>query len=425
MEMEYRRTWNRSYMILKEEVSEEGYELNMLKYNTINGLLPIQVLTENGAAYPSYEITGRKSLDSYLENQDAGVGIFQKILENLIHLCRELEKYLLDEDCLILNQELIFLDGENGKLYFCYHPEKRQDMKIGFRELIEELLTKLDHGKREETEVVYALYQRIQEENYSLLDLQELFFQREDKAVRREEWEESRGMIGEDETGYDLRLKLTHDPEYQSLDDSGSREICEADSKKKEKREHRSRRCLENLKNKWNPAGEKGISLPHMDKLKLERLRPERLKSEKQRPEKSKARGWKDTGSQRMSYQEEKILLEEEREESRSPEVYARLIYLGKGEERDFILDQPIFIIGRDEVSANGVLRSTAVGSVQAKVMRREDGYYIEDMNSANGTLVNGELLIYKSARKLVEGDRITFADISYRFLTFCHNSII
>lgn len=399
MEMEYRRTWNRSYMILKEEVSGEGYELNMLKYNTINGLLPLQILTENGETYPSYEITGKKSLDSYLENQEADLGIFQKILENLIHLCRELEKYLLDENCLILDQEVIFLDGESGKLYFCYHPGKKRDMKISFGKLMEELLTKLDHGKREETEVIYTLYQRTQEENYSLLDLQELFFPREDRSEQRYDWEEPQEMMGEDE--------------------AGSIEIYDPIPQKEDKKGSRSRNYLENLKNKWNPSGAKRISLPQMDRLKSERTKSERLKSER-----SKGRGWKDAGKI-TPYQEEDIVTEEQKEENTFGTVYARLIYLGKGEERDFILDQPVFIIGRDEETANGVLRSTAVGSVQAKVMRREDGYYIEDMNSANGTLVNGELLIYKSARKLVEGDRITFADISYRFLTFCHNSII
>jgi len=56
---------------------------------------------------------------------------------------------------------------------------------------------------------------------------------------------------------------------------------------------------------------------------------------------------------------------------------------------------------------------------------KEDDKFYIEDMNSANGTLVNGEILIYKEVRRLKEGDRITFADISYRFLTFCNNSII
>ena len=103
----------------------------------------------------------------------------------------------------------------------------------------------------------------------------------------------------------------------------------------------------------------------------------------------------------------------------------ARLIYLGGGEERDFVIDKDIFLIGTDASAVDGVLKSRAAGEIQAKITRAENTYYIEDMNSANGTLVNGEILIYKEVRRLEEGDRITFADISYRFLTFCNNSII
>ena len=103
----------------------------------------------------------------------------------------------------------------------------------------------------------------------------------------------------------------------------------------------------------------------------------------------------------------------------------ARLIYLGGGEERDFVVDKDIFLIGTDASAVDGVLKSRAAGEIQAKITRAENTYYIEDMNSANGTLVNGEILIYKEVRRLEEGDRITFADISYRFLTFCNNSII
>ena len=103
----------------------------------------------------------------------------------------------------------------------------------------------------------------------------------------------------------------------------------------------------------------------------------------------------------------------------------ARLMYLGGGEERDFVINKDVFLIGTDALAVDGILKSRAAGEIQAKITKEEDIYYIEDMNSANGTLVNGEILIYKEVRRLKEGDRITFADISYRFLTFCNNSII
>ena len=42
MEIEYRRTWNRSFMLVTGYVEEESYELRMLKHNAVMGLLPVQ-----------------------------------------------------------------------------------------------------------------------------------------------------------------------------------------------------------------------------------------------------------------------------------------------------------------------------------------------------------------------------------------------
>ena len=48
MEIEYRRTWNRSFMLVTGYVEEESYELRMLKHNAVMGLLPVQDVQETG-----------------------------------------------------------------------------------------------------------------------------------------------------------------------------------------------------------------------------------------------------------------------------------------------------------------------------------------------------------------------------------------
>lgn len=376
MEMEYKRTWNQSVMILKEEPVKAGYELEMLKYNEIRGLLPVQAVSEDGEEHLCYDITGKKSLESYLENEKAEIILIRRLLENLIHLCREMDKYLLDENDLILKPELIFFNGEMEEWYFCYEAGRKGNLKKEFSLFIEELIMKFEHGNQEETKIIYDLYQRTQEENYSLLELQELFFPLADKIQKDEE----------EENPYE------YDKEY------------EEEQRPLEKKRKNTITCPPFIQNGIEQLKTKKINLPYVDKLK--RKKPERKKE--------------------PVYAEEKSSLKEkEQEVLKQNFYYARLIYLGRGEERDFILDQLVFLIGRDASLVDGVLKSAAAGSVQAKVFQKDGTYYIEDMNSLNGTLVNGELLTYKNAKKLEEGDRITFADISYRFLTFCHNSII
>ena len=408
MEIEYRRTWNQSVMLITGHVEEENYELKMLKHNTVAGLLPVEEIQETGDFRFCYDITGKKSLECYLENNALNPVMIKKILENLIHLCREMERYLLKEEKLLLKEDMIFMDSREEQFYFCYYPDKEGELREEFGKLIEEMLPQLDHENREETEKVYAIYEKTREENYSLLNLQELFFKEEENGG--EVWKEYE-IAGDETEAADLTV--TNPQNSQKMD------------------------RISSIKKQMLQILEKGISALHLDKLnrkKKELSMPAipvpfiKKKQKESSPERNKihlSEHRKIGASEKdpaYPMEQDRTYLSGQREEAVTG---ARLIYLGGGEERDFVVDKDIFLIGTDASAVDGVLKSRAAGEIQAKITRAENTYYIEDMNSANGTLVNGEILIYKEVRRLEEGDRITFADISYRFLTFCNNSII
>lgn len=387
MEIEYRRTWNQSVMLITGHVEEENYELKMLKHNTVAGLLPVEEIQETGDFRFCYDITGKKSLECYLENNALNPVMIKKILENLIHLCREMERYLLKEEKLLLKEDMIFMDSREEQFYFCYYPDKEGELREEFGKLIEEMLPQLDHENREETEKVYAIYEKTREENYSLLNLQELFFKEEENGG--EVWKEYEIAGGETEAA---DLTVTNPQNSQKMD------------------------RISSIKKQMLQILEKGISWLYRDKLN-------RKKKEFSMPEIPVPAIRKKQMPQKIYPQEQdKNPLSEYTEKAITG---ARLMYLGGGEERDFVINKDVFLIGTDALAVDGILKSRAAGEIQAKITKEEDIYYIEDMNSANGTLVNGEILIYKEVRRLKEGDRITFADISYRFLTFCNNSII
>lgn len=409
MEIEYRRTWNRSFMLVTGYVEEESYELRMLKHNAVMGLLPVQDVQETGEIRFCYDITGKKSLECYLENNALNLVMIKKILENLIHLCREMEHYLLKEEKILLKEDMIFMDSREEQFYFCYYPNKEGELREEFANLVENMLPQLDHENREDTEKVYAIYEKTREENYSLLKLQELFFATEEENDR-EMWQEYKEVKNET-AGIEPVAVNPQNP------------------KKSDK--------IMSLKKSILQAIEKGISSLHLDKLNRKKKElsmpaiPVSFIKKKQKgsaPERNKIHlsEYKKMGASENDpaypMEQDRAYLSGQREENVTG---ARLIYLGGGEERDFVVDKDIFLIGTDASAVDGVLKSRAAGEIQAKITRAENTYYIEDMNSANGTLVNGEILIYKEVRRLEEGDRITFADISYRFLTFCNNSII
>lgn len=72
------------------------------------------------------------------------------------------------------------------------------------------------------------------------------------------------------------------------------------------------------------------------------------------------------------------------------------------------------WIIGSMEKQCDTVVDSCLISHLHACIIKVDDEYYIEDMNSTNGTYVNGERLIMNSKRKLSAGDTVTLAATSY-----------
>ena len=74
------------------------------------------------------------------------------------------------------------------------------------------------------------------------------------------------------------------------------------------------------------------------------------------------------------------------------------------------------YVIG-SERSCDGCIPSTTVSRRHARITVKEDIYFIEDLNSSNGTYVGGELLGYKNKVSLQKNEIVIFADEKFRFI--------
>ena len=92
------------------------------------------------------------------------------------------------------------------------------------------------------------------------------------------------------------------------------------------------------------------------------------------------------------------------------------LIYEGIGDYPDFEIGERMCVIGKSQKATIQIEKET-ISQFHAKIEYIVDNYYIEDMNSTNGTFVNDEILNYKQRVLLNAGDVIRFADVKYRFL--------
>ena len=95
-----------------------------------------------------------------------------------------------------------------------------------------------------------------------------------------------------------------------------------------------------------------------------------------------------------------------------------RFVYESGGRGgRDFEIVKNPFMIGSRSGGNDAVISSEAVSRYHARITKYDGGYFIEDLNSTNGTFVNGKLLPYHSSYKLKSMDMISFADVVYRVI--------
>ena len=95
----------------------------------------------------------------------------------------------------------------------------------------------------------------------------------------------------------------------------------------------------------------------------------------------------------------------------------ATLVSREPGELATIYLQEEITVIGKMETAADAVIDLPTVSRMHAKIRRRDGEYYLSDLNSRNGTAVNGRLLQSGEDYCLQEQDEVDFAQARYVFL--------
>ncbi|MGI6085159.1 MAG: FHA domain-containing protein, partial [Acetivibrionales bacterium] len=92
---------------------------------------------------------------------------------------------------------------------------------------------------------------------------------------------------------------------------------------------------------------------------------------------------------------------------------------LGNSTETIVIKSFP-FMMGRLEGQVDYYINNPAVGKLHAEINKTDDGYFISDMNSRNGTIINGKRIEPIKEASIKHGDRITLGNEEF---IFCSNN--
>lgn len=87
---------------------------------------------------------------------------------------------------------------------------------------------------------------------------------------------------------------------------------------------------------------------------------------------------------------------------------------MGGNDTRVIIDDQDEFLIGRKVSAVDFAVQSNHIGRIHCKLIRSGYSFFVMDLQSVNGTFVNGELIRANVMVPLSNGDKLQLANIEY-----------
>lgn len=172
----YQKSGGKSYLVIcSGEEPELPYQINMIKYNNIDGLLPVQFFIEDGEYRYFYDISCKESLAERMKQRKYSVKEIRTVMSDLYRCVQQMEEYLLDMDCLILEPEYLFTEKNNFKIQFCFYQDKKETFEKSLENLFDYFLNRLDYQDEKTVVLVYSLYQKSREKNIPLYELMKQF----------------------------------------------------------------------------------------------------------------------------------------------------------------------------------------------------------------------------------------------------------
>lgn len=355
-EITYERNINNSYMKIPA-VIDASLDEKLIFRRSYQGFLPMEKCYVNGVGQYWYNISGWQALDAYCRMHPIHQDFFETIILRICSQLEILEWNLIDTNCLVIDPELIFVSHNGEQVSFILYPDTKGNFLDELQQLMEYLLTKLNHGDKEEVHNVYKIYNMTHTEGYSLSAIkQEILGMRTHVE-----------MVEEETIIFEEKISIT-EKEAPVL-------------------EQKLQGLLE-----W-----------------IKEILPIKKEEKEEIPD--------------VVYPEDEI--EEVIEMTINPTIclasnngVARgvLVYEGMKDYPDFELTQDTCMLGKNP-SVKCYINRETISQFHAKFEYCDKTYYIEDMNSTNGTFINDQMLNYKERKALASGDVLRFADVKYRFL--------
>lgn len=397
--MKYEQENNRTYAVIENEYETQDceYEQKMLQKNTIAGLLKMQTRRINNKIMFFYDVTSRQTLDKIFLYKNLGWQDFVNVINGIENMARSVDDYMLE---------------------------------------------KFDHNDKDHLMNVYEIYQKIVQNNYKICEMTALI----DSLSASENFKNTGTIMDFEEYG-DTDVSGS-EPQRVVIDDVVP-EVIEEEEEVKNTNIIKMIKVIKlicvvlvgyfivrvmfpslmPLKINTNIAFVAAVAgivvyifsdkVP--DKLLTHFVKKEYIqKYETQinyQPENDSNIN-NDVIEKENSHTQEyehTMLLSDYMESIKKKEPEINLIYTGDEDMENISVEKLPCVVGSMEGRCNKVIHNRLVSHIHMCIVKINDDFYIEDMNSTNGTSVNGRRIATNQRCVIKNGDDIYIAALPYK----------
>ena len=429
MEYRFKRDLKNSFMIIDARFGDSGYEKNILRYNDIDVLVPFHTVDINNVTQVWYDITGLLSLHDYLMQQGVTLEIMRKVLVYLKIAINEVERYLIDVNHLLIDVDTIFVVKNNNewRLMFIYYPDN--DDTSGMDNILEFFMS---NAENDTTDFAFQLYDaagrgtnidgliRMIDDEMSDEDI---IPSKSYSSASDGSYDNNAGTFDEDEKRTDI---FSDDDDFWA-EKQAFHEMMEMDSS--------GESIIDKIKNyfaNYFKRNEEDKQKSELSDVSKSSSLSDIFKGRKKEPTTEKihmSQKWDRKNKKKNKDKEEEFedFIFEPGQQIYEPTVLLRpqdtekssyeLKYLGTKNKDDIMINKDEVLLGSSKEGNDSVIDSPVISRFHAKIIREGQTFYVQDLNSTNGTSVNGKLIGYRDKVPLNPNDEVMFADERYRFV--------
>lgn len=422
-----------------DRISRMDYVTEMLIKNEIPSLAPARFKSLNAENYICYDMNGLISIRQSFEMSKLTAKRAESFLRSIIMVCKGMEEFLLPFNRLIIDETYIYENyGKKEEFYWIYGNDATEG---SFTSLFERLLDRVDYKDDRAVKMMYSMYQAAK-------DSEEIINKDIGGSSLFKIKEKAEEILSAPYKNLDVRAKelIMMENKQAMMEKSVYDRDTEPDIYEENKKMRTDVEKQDLLKGRFNSkkiVKEKEIKEKAIKEKAVKDKQAKGNTMDKKFNMKSKFKQvWDylnaDIGSKPVKEENMPVAVEEEmpynlreiksrvvekREVEYNPTTLLTGAMIGNGiyclkseelNDENILLTEFPFFIGKSGEKTNHRIEDSTVSRFHARIDKEEDDLWLTDLNSTNGTFLNGIRMLPYDRVRISRGDSVVISRKRY-----------